>query len=111
MGYKVQSATDHRGPRLEKKANEIVLRTRRKSYPAYSGGGSNLSARISCITRRRFSTSARNPSTSVGESEVPVVPLAPLLEPELLNCVRPGDNGSRLDAVPVFEEPDAEAAY
>ena len=55
----------------------------------YSGGGSNLSARISCTTRRKLSTSSLSPSTSVGESK---------FEPEL-----PGERGSLLEAVPVCE--------
>ena len=52
---------------------------------AYSGGGSSRSARISCITRRKFSTSTRSPSTSVVE-----------IDP-------PGVSGSLLDAEPVCE--------
>ena len=72
----------------------------------YSGGGSNRSARISCITLRRFSTSARRPITSVGESELePTAEPAP--EPD------PGDRGSLLDAEPAFEptaEPNADDA-
>ncbi len=87
----------------------------RRRYPVYSGGGASRSSRISCITRRKFSTSARSPSTSVGESDDPPA----LREAECVLRVAPGDSGSRLDADPAcdpacdptFDDPDSDSAY
>ena len=51
-------------------------------YSEYSGSGSDLWAWNSCITRRKFSTSVRRPTTSVVESEFR--PELHILDPKLV---------------------------